>query len=387
MDAGETRLCSGAFPGLAEAGPVGRDRLPVDEGPKGEPSGAAYRLGKTTVSPTTGKEVASLALRVGVVGVGSMGKNHARIYAQMPGRVKLVGVADIDAAQAQQVAHLYECEAYTDYRELLDRVDAVSIAVPTSLHFETAAHFLERGIHVLLEKPMTSTVEEGARLLQIARANGCTLQVGHVERFNPVVTELQRIVREEEITAVNIQRLSPYDGRVVDADVILDLMIHDLDILTMLFGQPIRPIAGMGRSLHNPEQVDYAVAMLQVGDETLATVTASRVTASRVRRMELSSPSAWIVADYIERRITITRNPMGRASRNGTYRQKGVLEQIYLPALEPLAEEIRHFLECIETQKHPLVSGETGLAALKLVEHIQRDIYGRVAERGMAAAL
>src|SRR5690606_33704348 len=135
--------------------------------------------------------------------------------------------------------------------------------------------------------PMTSTDEGGARLLQTAPALGCTLQVGHAERFPPVLTELQRIDREDEINAVNIQRLSPYGERVVDADVILDLMIHDLDILPMLFGEPIRPIAGMGRSLHNPEQVDYAVAMLQVVDETLATVTASRVTASRVRRMEL----------------------------------------------------------------------------------------------------
>lgn len=316
-----------------------------------------------------------------------MGKNHARIYSQMPGRVKLVGVADIDQVQAQQVAHLYDCRPYTDYQDLLDEVDAVSIAVPTSLHYEVASAFLEKGVHVLLEKPMTSTVEEGARLLQMARAQGCTLQVGHVERFNPVVTELQRIVREEPITAVTVQRLSPYDGRVVDADVILDLMIHDLDILTMLFSPPIRHIGGMGRSLHNPEQLDYATAMLQLGDETLASVTASRVTASRVRRMELSSPTSWIVADYVERRITITRNPIGRASRNGTYRQKGVLEQIYLPAQEPLAEEIRHFLDCIETQKNPLVSGETGLAALKLVQVIKQDIYGRVAERGMAAAL
>jgi predicted dehydrogenase len=310
-------------------------------------------------------------LRVGVIGVGTMGQRHCRVYATMRD-VHLVGVADQDAALGCRVAENHDTTWYDNWMQLLAEVDAISIATTTASHFYLAKAAIQQGVHVLVEKPLTATVEQGRELVALADEHQVTLQVGHIERFNPTYIELKKIVSEIMPISVTMRRLSPFDLNKTDVDVIRDLMIHDLDLVTDLFGRDFSPPHVMGRAV-STVAVDHATVGLSFKDGPIATLTASRVTQQKVRMIEVTADNAYIEADLLGKSLVIHRHLFSRYiddSNASTYRQESIIERIHVPLLEPLVIELEHFVHCA---RHGLVStvpGSDGLHALELAHNL-----------------
>ncbi len=311
-------------------------------------------------------------IRVGVVGVGHLGQHHARIYAELP-NCELVGVADVDAGAAQRIAKQYKTKAYTDHRDLLDRVDACSVVVPTIHHFAVAADFLARGIHVLVEKPITSTVEEAQALIDLAREKNCILQVGHIERFNAAIMRLRQIVRNPAF--IEAHRLGPYDPRVKDVGVVLDLMIHDLDIILQLVQAPVTYVEAAGVGIYGKHE-DIANARIHFENGCIANVTASRVTPLRKRKIRVFQPNAYISIDYIEQEVEIYRRIKNPNPAPGTPSVTIVRTKETIKRQEPL--KLQHFLECVQHGRPPMVKGEHARDALELAVEITRLVRDRL---------
>lgn len=302
-------------------------------------------------------------LRVGVIGVGYLGRFHAQKYIAQPGAA-LVGVVDTDPARATQVAAECRTEAFIDYRDLFGRVDCVSIAVPTQFHGVVAREFLTRGIDVLVEKPLTATVAEGRELVELAARNGLVLQVGHLERFNPALRSLRDILTAPRF--IECHRVAPFVERGTDIDVVRDLMIHDLDVILSLVRSPVTAIEAFGVPVLTPEP-DIANARLRFASGCVATVTASRVALKRERKMRLFQPDTYIVVDYGEHRIRICRREPG--SLPGGLPNLRV-EERHVGGEDALEEEIRAFLHAVRDRREPVVSGHDGLQALEVAEQI-----------------
>lgn len=306
-------------------------------------------------------------MRVGVVGVGYLGKIHARIYGRMA-EVELVGVADSDPEAARAVAAECGCEAHTDGRELLGRVDAVSIVVPTSHHLEVARPFLEQGVHMLLEKPIASTLEQGAEIIRLAEASGAVLQIGHLERYNAGVMALaERIERPRFIEA---HRIGEFVARATDVDVVTDLMIHDIDIILSLVGSPITRISAMGLPVIT-SHVDIANARLEFENGCVANVTASRVSHKRLRRIRVFEEHRYEALNFIDQQIETVRTlpPEG-----GQEWPEITREKVDIEPRQPLDEELADFLRTIREGRKPLVDGATGLEALRVAMEVKESI-------------
>lgn len=317
-------------------------------------------------------------LRVGVIGVGKMGRLHARAYDHFNHLCTFTGVYDPDEAAAGAVARKYEVTAFSSVSKLLDNVDAVTIAAPTDVHFELTTMALERGVHVLVEKPVCRTVEEARQLAEMAEQSGCTVQVGHIERFNPAVQELAKIIKDQKLIAIEVRRTAPYDPRVKDLDVIQDMMVHDIDIVRYLTGADVKELAAFGRRVKSESFVDHAVAVATLDDGVIVTFTASRVTEQKSRTMSVTCEDAFIEMDYIERRLLLTRDTRMLYENNGKEaapKMENVGERIFVPDQEPLLAQTKHFLDCIRTGSRPLIGVSDGLAALEVVERIQAAVY------------
>lgn len=302
-------------------------------------------------------------LRVGVIGVGYLGRFHAQKYAMQPG-VSLVGVVDIDPARAAQVAAECHTAAFTDFHDLFGRVDCVSIAVPTQLHGPIARACLTQGIDVLVEKPLAATVAEGRELVEIAARHRLILQVGHLERFNPALRSLRDILTAPRF--IECHRVAPFVERGTDTDVIRDVMIHDLDVILSLVRSPVTSIEAFGVPVLTAAP-DIANARLRFASGCVATVTASRVALKRERKMRLFQPDMYIVVDYGDHRIRICRRESGSAP--GTVPNLQV-EERHVGGEDALEEEIRAFLHAVRARCEPLVSGYDGLQALEVAEQI-----------------
>ena len=313
---------------------------------------------------------------VGVIGVGSMGASHVRVYSSLPHRCTLRGVFDLDFETSRRIAATYNTVAFDRLDDLIMAVDAVSIAVPTSEHFDTACAAIDAGKHVLLEKPIAQNSEQARVLIARARNRGVTLQVGHIERFNPAVQLLQAVLAGKHIVGFEFRRLSPYSPRISDADVVSDLMIHDIDLLHSLLGSlPVR-IAAAGVSPISKGRADHAVALFTFAGGVIAQLTASRLTEQKIRSLCITTLDAFIELDFLERRILITSATHVNFPDNGaSYRQENVVQKVYVPNHEPLALELESFLNCVRTGVAPVVTGEEALTALELVEAIQTDLY------------
>lgn len=297
-------------------------------------------------------------LRVGVVGMGQWGRNHARIYAGFPD-VDLVAVVDRLGAEVRGFAHRYGTEALTDYRKLAGKVDAVSVVVPTILHFEVARYFLAAGVHVLVEKPMTATVAEAEELASLAERKNLVLLVGHVERFKPAVRRLFDLV--DEPIFIQARRVRPYDRtRIMDVGVIMDLMVHDIDVVLSLAGGRVIDVSSMGVRVHNSHE-DLAVAQLRLSGGAVAWFLASRVASDKIAEVEFTCRDRVVHLDYLRQQVTI--HPFG-----------GQTERMLLRGEEPLRAELRHFLDCVHGTDHPLVSGSDGLRALEVAHRILREL-------------
>jgi predicted dehydrogenase len=305
-------------------------------------------------------------LRVGVVGVGYLGRFHALIYSRM-GQVELVGVVDNDRARARQVAAEAGCCALAHHLDLLGRVDAVSIVVPTSVHLEVARPFLEAGVHTLLEKPIAPSWEEGRSIVALAEAGGALLQIGHLERFNAGVMALaQRIDRPRFIEA---HRMSSFVGRATDVDVVSDLMIHDIDIILSLVPASITAIAAVGTPVLT-EHVDIANARLEFADGTVANVVASRVSEVKLRRIRVFQPNAYLSLDFADQALDLA---YPRPDPTGPWPQI-VRERIQLEPVKPLDAELAAFVEAVRHGTPPLVDGQVGLEALEVALRVREKI-------------
>jgi predicted dehydrogenase len=304
---------------------------------------------------------------VGVVGVGYAGRYHAEKYAASD-KATLVGVADVDRARAEDVGGRLNTPATTDYRELFDRVRCVSIAVPTRLHYEVARDFLCAGIDVLVEKPMTATLEEGRRLVALVREKGRLLQVGHLERFNPAIRRLEGVIREPKF--VECHRLAPFVERGTDVDVVMDLMIHDIDIIASLVRSEVRRVDAVGVAVLT-DKPDIANARIAFANGCIANVTSSRVSMKRERKIRFFQMDAYISIDYDQRRAQIYRKP---EKGGGWLDIRG--ETVEIRDGDALADEIDSFLVSVRTRETPLVSGEEGLRALEIASMISGQISG-----------
>jgi len=307
-------------------------------------------------------------VRVGVIGVGYLGRFHAEIYARMPG-VELVGVTDIDPAAAEKSASRCGCPWFASADALLARVEAVSVAVPTTEHLSVARHCLEKGVHLLLEKPIAVTEAEGHEIVSLAERTRATLQIGHLERFNAGVMALsQRIVAPRFIEA---QRMGEFVERSTDVDVISDLMIHDIDIVLALVKSEIKDIAAVGTPVLTPH-VDIANARIEFENGTVANVVASRVSDRKMRRLRIFEANRYESLDFIAQRLetAYTRPDIGQA------RPRIVRETMQVTPVKPLDAELADFIDCVRSGKPPLVGGRVGLAALRVALEVKSRVLG-----------
>lgn len=307
--------------------------------------------------------------RAGVVGVGQMGQYHVGIYSELHD-VELVGVADTDRQRGAYVAGKYGIPLYADYHDLLGKVDVVSIAVPTSLHYPVAKTFLEAGVHVLLEKPIAHTLEEATELFRIADTHGAALHVGHVERFNGAIQELKNIVHEPWF--IESRRLGPFVPRIKEDGVILDVMIHDIDIILNLVESPITRLYALGKSI-NSEREDLANVQLCFQNGCIANILASRSTEIKIRTMAITQRDAYIILDYTDQDIRVHRQASSEhvVTRGALrYRQESLIERIFVHKENPLKLEIQHLLDCVSRRATRVVSVEKELRSLQVALQI-----------------
>jgi len=290
-------------------------------------------------------------IKVGVIGVGMMGQYHARIYSQL--NCELVGVADKNFEKAKKIGEMYSTNYYKDYAELLDKVDAVSIAVPTSLHKKVAIDFIKRGVHCLVEKPIASTIVEAEEMIKEAERNDAKLMIGHVERFNPAVVKLKEIVDKGtlgKLIIISTRRVGPFVSRIRDVGIIIDSATHDIDVIRYLVGKdPIRMFSKSGRV--KGEKEDHAIVVLDFGD-VAASIEVNWFTPHKVRSLVATGTKAIAYLDYLKQKVEIYND-----------------EEKIVPRIEkkePLKLELEHFLECVQKNKRPLVDGYEGLKVLRI---------------------
>ncbi|MEE9276172.1 MAG: Gfo/Idh/MocA family oxidoreductase [bacterium] len=286
------------------------------------------------------------SIRIGVVGVGHMGSYHVAALAELMD-ANLVAVADVDEGRAREVADKYGAEVFSDPAELIGRVDAVSIAVPTVQHYRVSRHFLENGVHILVEKPICSDSGRARDLFDIATKNSLVLHIGHVERFNGAVQELTQLVREPHL--IECRRLGPFTSRVREDGVVLDLMIHDLDIVLRLVDEEVVSISAEGASIRS-DRDDIANVQIAFAGGCIASLTASRVTQNKVRTLAISQPDAYVFLDYTDQELRIHRMASSehRLTREELkYREQFQVERLFVHKDNPLKLELRHFLQAV----------------------------------------
>jgi len=306
-------------------------------------------------------------VRTAVIGVGYLGRFHAQKYATLPGS-ELVAVVDAQAEVRERVAAEVGCRAAADFRDVLDEVDAVSIATPTPLHFPIAQECLERGVHVLVEKPVTETPEQARTLITTAAKHGRILQVGHLERFNAAILALKGTLGTPRF--IESHRLAPFRERGTDVNVVLDLMIHDIDLIQSLVGAPIVSIDAVGASVFSAG-LDIANARIRYANGCVANTTASRVSMKMERKLRLFQDDAYVSIDLQQKVLTIVRKPpAGAAATPGQV----VIEERNYEQGDALRHEIEAFLDAVRDGRPPVVSGEDGLRALETAIRISEMV-------------
>ncbi len=307
------------------------------------------------------------ALRVGVVGVGYLGSIHARIYQRMP-NVNLAAVMDTNTESGSQVAQECDCRFVQNLGDLLDSVDAVSIVVPTSLHREIAEPFLERGVPVLLEKPVAHTLEDARAIVELANRSKTLLQIGHLERFNAGVVRLAAELDRPRF--MEVHRLGEFVARATDVDVVTDLMIHDIDIVLSLVSSELRYISAVGARVIT-DHVDIANARLEFEDGAVVNVTASRVSSKKFRRIRIFAESCYLALNFEDQQIDVAR-PGPRPEAGGF--APIISESIQVTPRPPLDAELEDFVDCVRSGRHPVVDGEAGVRALQVAHEVRQRI-------------
>lgn len=320
-------------------------------------------------------------IRIGVIGVGNMGQHHTRVLSLLKD-VDLIGIADINVERGLDIASRYRVRFFEDYRDLLPHVEAVCIAVPTKLHHGVGMTCLQAGIHVLIEKPIAASIAEAESLVNTAAESQCILQVGHIERFNPAFQELSKVLKTEELLALEAHRMSPYSQRANDVSVVLDLMIHDIDLLLELAASPVVKLTASGSRTADSGYLDYVTAILGFANGIVATLTASKVTHRKIRRIAAHCKNSLTEADFLNNEILIHRQTTANCITDHgqvLYRQDGLIEKVYTSNIDKLCAELEHFVNCVRGGDQPSVGGEQALKALRLASLIeQMALDGRV---------
>ncbi|MDY6973737.1 MAG: Gfo/Idh/MocA family oxidoreductase [Thermodesulfobacteriota bacterium] len=309
-------------------------------------------------------------LRVGVIGVGHLGEFHVQKYQAIP-TVELVGVVDINQDRLNEIAQRYNVQVYGGHHEIIDRVDAVSLAVPTEIHFAVARDLLSSGIHVLIEKPITYRLEDADNLLSLARKRDLILQVGLVERFNPAVVKMESLVNRPIF--VESHRMNLPTKRGTDVDVVLDLMIHDLDVILHMIRSEVKDVHAVGMSVIT-EKTDIANVRIIFVDGTVANLTASRVSGKMLRKIRVFQPDAYISADCGKREITVIM--LDNESKDLDGFPEVITDKLKFPDSDPLADEVHSFVNAVRNGSEPVVTGSDGRRALEIalgiIEQIER---------------
>jgi predicted dehydrogenase len=325
--------------------------------------------------------------RVGVVGVGKFGKEHARILSTLR-TCELSAIADVDKEQAEKIGRNYNLPYFTDYKKIT-KLDAVTIAVPTQLHFEIASFFVEKGIHVLVEKPMTKNTQEAERLVELAKKNKVKIQVGHIERFNPIWRDIRDKIKSP-IYYIECQRLSPFRYRSADIGVVLDIMLHDIDLVLSVVKSPVKKVDAIGGGFLFANE-DIANARIEFEDGSVANLSASRISDKAVRKIRIFSDMGYVSADLLAREIKIyrakeellsgikdrrkislpTESDLAKIPRN----LYTIEEKTCCNAQEPLYLELKSFIDAVTKDEKPVVTGEDGLRVMKLAEEILKKIH------------
>ena len=315
-------------------------------------------------------------IKAGVIGTGHMGHYHVNVYAEQLINADLIGIADVNKEKVEALAERYGIRAYVDYKKLLNKVEAVSIAVPTALHYNVAKDCLEAGVHVLVEKPFTVTIDEAEELFRIAKKKNLVIRVGHVERFNGAVQELKKIIKDPLL--IESRRIGPFISRVKDDSVVMDLMIHDIDIILNLVDSDILNYSAFGSSVYS-EREDIATVQMLFKNGCIATITASRASEHKLRTLAITQRDAYIFLDYTDQDIHIHRRADSGyfVSREEIrYKQESFIERLFVYKDNPLKLQIKHFLECIENADEINLRKEDEIKSLDIALKIINSLKG-----------
>jgi len=328
----------------------------------------------------TGKKKNRRKVKIGIIGVGRMGTYHANVLSILNHDVDFIGVYDINKDRTDYVGEKYRTTPYTTMEDLLEDSEGVCIAVPTHLHYEVARKALLSGVHTLVEKPVASTVQEAVELVEKAKEKNLIFQVGHVERFKGAVVELRKIVDRPYL--VEARRLSPWEDRDWDTGVVLDLMIHDIDIVLSLIDSKVMHIDAVGKIVKSGFE-DIASAVLQFENGAIANITASRLSETRIRTMAVSQDKAFIYLNFESQDINIYRGSSASffvSSKEITYKQESFVERVLVQKENALKEELQHFAHCILGKTEPIVQGEDDIKTLSIALEIIHKIYDKIGQ-------
>jgi predicted dehydrogenase len=317
----------------------------------------------------------SKKINIGVIGTGHMGQYHVNVSKQVTD-AKLIGIYDADPERAKLIGEKYETAHFSKVEDLLSKVDAVIIAAPTFLHYNIAKQALEAGKHVLVEKPITETVDQAREIVALATKKGLILQVGHVERFNGAILELSKIV--ESPMLIESRRLAPYNPRIMDVGVVLDMMIHDIDIVLNLVNSTVIELNASGSKVVS-EHEDVACVVMKFENGCIATIAASRNTQSKIRTLNISDKNAYIQLDFADQEIELHRQASSNTQLSSgqiRYKQESIVEKIFVHKDNPLKQEHEHFVKCILGKAQPHVLGDNDIQTLEIAHRILKQISG-----------
>lgn len=300
--------------------------------------------------------------KIGIIGIGHLGSRHLKVYSELPEKVDIIGVCDQKAERTEKLAHHYHVPFIADYRELAGKVDAVNICTPTEFHHEIAQFFLDHNIHTFIEKPITTTVDQADELIALAKKNNLKLQIGHIERFNSAFTSIKHFTHNPLF--IECHRLNRFPNRSLDIGVVMDLMIHDIDIVLGLIDAPIKDIQAIGVNVLTPLE-DIASVRITFENGCVCNLTASRISDEVMRKIRLFQKDTYISLDYVKQEAYIYKK-----HQNQILKHSLPIEQE-----EPLKKELEHFIDCIHMDQKPLISGREGREALVVALQISDTIW------------
>ncbi|MCK5012898.1 MAG: Gfo/Idh/MocA family oxidoreductase [Candidatus Omnitrophica bacterium] len=301
-------------------------------------------------------------IKIGVVGIGHLGSRHLKVYSELPEKVEIVGACDLHAERAEKIARQYNAPFMTDYEKFIGNVNAVNICTPTESHYEIAKFFLENNIHAFIEKPITTTVDQADEIISLAKKNNLKLQIGHIERFNSAFTSIKHFTHNPLF--IECHRLNHFPNRSLDIGVVMDLMIHDIDIILGLIASPIKDIQAIGVNILTPLE-DIASVRITFENGCVCNLTASRVSDEVMRKIRLFQKDTYISLDYVKQEAFIYKK-----------HQRQILKHsLPIEREEPLMKELEHFIDCVAEDKKPLISGAEGREALTVALEISRKIW------------